>query len=72
MFVRTTSLSHAPAGCDSRRARGGVAESTYGRLREVIPEPEWLLFEPLITQIHRLKAERNAVILAHNYLCACC
>ncbi len=33
----------------------------------MIPEPEWLLFEPLIADIARLKAERNAIILAHNY-----
>lgn len=48
-------------------ARAGIAESAYGRLRAFIPEPEWLLYEPLIADIERLKAERNAVILAHNY-----
>lgn len=37
------------------------------RLRQVISEPEWLLFEPLIEEIQRLKAQRNALVLAHNY-----
>ncbi len=32
-----------------------------------LSEPEWLLIEPLLTEIRRLKEERNALILAHNY-----
>ena len=47
-----------------------VAESTaplYERLQKLIPEPEWRLQAPLIHEINRLKAERGAVILAHNY-----
>ncbi len=37
------------------------------RLKDVIPPIEWPALEPDIDAIHRLKAERNAVILAHNY-----
>jgi quinolinate synthase len=33
----------------------------------VIPPAEWLVFAPDIAAIARLKRERNAVILAHNY-----
>src|SRR5262245_36813020 len=29
---------------------------------------EWRAYAPLIAQINRLKAEKNAVILAHNYM----
>lgn len=36
-------------------------------LNEVIPEPELVLFEPLIAEIQRLKRERGALLLAHNY-----
>ncbi len=36
-------------------------------LRGFISEPERLLFEPLIRDIERLKAQRNALLLAHNY-----
>jgi quinolinate synthase len=38
-----------------------------GRLRGRVAEPEWMLFEPLIDEILRLKSERNAILLAHNY-----
>src|SRR6516162_2588730 len=41
--------------------------SLYRRVSRVIPAFEWLLFEQDIEAILRLKAERNAVILAHNY-----
>ncbi|MEE4304398.1 MAG: quinolinate synthase NadA [Wenzhouxiangella sp.] len=49
----------------------GVRERTdalYDRVRDVVPEAEWPLHAPLIDAINRLKAERNAVILAHNYM----
>jgi quinolinate synthase len=37
------------------------------RLARVIPAAEWELFAPYVDAIQRLKRERNAVILAHNY-----
>ncbi|MFU8832548.1 MAG: quinolinate synthase NadA [Wenzhouxiangella sp.] len=37
------------------------------QLRATLPEVEWLIHAPLIERIQVLKAERNAVILAHNY-----
>jgi quinolinate synthase len=40
----------------------------YERLADVVPEAEWPLHAPLIDAINRLKVERNAVILAHNYM----
>ena len=39
----------------------------YERVRRVIPELEWPVHAPYIAAIQALKAERNAVILAHNY-----
>ena len=39
----------------------------YSRVRSVIPEIEWPVHAPYIARINELKAERNAVILAHNY-----
>ncbi|WP_180899547.1 quinolinate synthase NadA [Martelella soudanensis] len=43
------------------------AASLYDRVAHVIPKAEWLSFSDDIEAIHRLKRERNAVILAHNY-----
>ncbi|MDT8451008.1 MAG: quinolinate synthase NadA, partial [Wenzhouxiangellaceae bacterium] len=40
----------------------------YEKVRDVVPEIEWPLHAPLIDAINRLKKERNAVILAHNYM----
>lgn len=39
----------------------------YQRVRDVIPELEWQTHLPWIDAIQRLKKQRNAVILAHNY-----
>jgi quinolinate synthase len=39
----------------------------YERLRHIIPEIEWPVHAPYIAAIRKLKLERNAVILAHNY-----
>lgn len=39
----------------------------YDRVRGVVPEPDWMLFEEDIDAILHLKRERNAVVLAHNY-----
>lgn len=36
-------------------------------LRGYLPEAEWVIHAPVIERIEQLKAERNAVILAHNY-----
>jgi quinolinate synthase len=41
--------------------------SVYERVRRVIPEIEWPVHAPFIDSINRLKVERKAVILAHNY-----
>ena len=39
----------------------------YERVRDVIPEIEWPLHAPYVEAIRRLKKERDAIILAHNY-----
>src|SRR5438105_3832970 len=40
----------------------------YDKVRRVIPEVEWPVHAPYISAINRLKRQRNAVILAHNYM----
>ena len=38
------------------------------RLEGILPDVEIAILEPLIEEIEQLKRERNAVILAHNYM----
>jgi quinolinate synthase len=48
---------------------GAVARTQpiYDRIAKVVTPAEWELFAPYVDAINRLKRERNAVILAHNY-----
>jgi quinolinate synthase len=39
----------------------------YQRVKHIIPEIEWPVHAPYVSAILRLKAERNAIILSHNY-----
>src|SRR5688572_22147632 len=40
----------------------------YERVSSVIPPVEWPAYAPYVKAINELKRERNAVILAHNYM----
>ncbi|MGH6831365.1 MAG: quinolinate synthase NadA, partial [Methylocella sp.] len=40
----------------------------YARVAKFIPEAEWRLYAPIIAAINDLKKEKDAVILAHNYM----
>jgi quinolinate synthase len=64
-------------GGASDAARRGLAyddavraetDHLYERVKSVIPPFEWPAYAPLIAGINRLKAQNNAVILAHNYM----
>ena len=39
----------------------------YRKISKHVPEIEWKVHAPLIEKINKLKKEKNAVILAHNY-----
>ena len=39
----------------------------YKKISSVVPEVEWKFHAPLIEKINKLKKEKDAVILAHNY-----
>src|SRR5690242_21267023 len=40
----------------------------YERVSNVVPEVEWAVHAPYIEAINRLKREKDAVILGHNYM----
>ncbi len=48
-----------------------VARATrdlYAKVAHVIPEIEWPTFAPYVDAINRLKKQKNAVVLGHNYM----
>ena len=50
-----------------REALQAETDPIFERVERVIPRVEWPLHAPYVAAINRLKRERNAVILAHNY-----
>jgi quinolinate synthase len=68
---------HGQWGALDAAARRGLAytpqvkaetDHLYERVAHVIPAIEWPAYAPLIAAINRMKREKNAVILAHNYM----
>ena len=45
-----------------------ATDGLYAKVARVIPEIEWPVHAPLIAEINRLKREKHAVILGHNYM----
>ena len=68
---------HGTWGALDAAARRGLAYTPkskprptplYERVKHVIPAIEWPAYAPLISAINKMKREKNAVILAHNYM----
>ena len=44
-----------------------ATDPIYKKISSVMPEIEWSIHAPYVHRINKLKKEKNAVILAHNY-----
>ena len=44
-----------------------ATDPIYKKISKAMPEIEWAVHAPYIYKINKLKKEKNAVILAHNY-----
>jgi quinolinate synthase len=53
---------------DYTQAVAAETAPLYAKVAHVVPEIEWPSFAPTIAAINRLKREKKAVILAHNYM----
>ncbi len=49
-------------------ARAEAMRDIYETMDRVVPPPDWAVFAPYVAAINKLKKERGAVILAHNYM----
>jgi quinolinate synthase len=49
------------------REEAQALRTRYDRMRSVVPELEWEIHAPYIAEINRLKEQRNAIVIAHNY-----
>jgi len=45
-----------------------ATDGLYPKVARFIPKVEWHAYAPVIAEINRLKREKDAVILAHNYM----
>ena len=68
---------HGTWGALNAAARRGLAftpevraktDHLYEKVKHVVPAVEWPAYAPLIAAINEMKAAKNAVILAHNYM----
>ncbi|AXS39549.1 quinolinate synthase NadA [Breoghania sp. L-A4] len=68
---RKTERTFPPVAMPSLEYTPEVAAETadvYEKVKHIIPAIEWPAYAPYISAINKLKKERNAVILAHNYM----
>lgn len=61
-------LDGMPKGLVYDDAVKAATDHLYEQVSDFIPEFEWPAYAPLVHAINTLKKEKNAVILAHNYM----
>jgi quinolinate synthase len=50
------------------QSTAATTRDLYAKVAHVIPEIEWAVHAPYVSAINALKARKNAVVLAHNYM----
>ena len=60
-------MSSAVAAANGQDAALAETAHLYERVKRVMPPVEWAVHAPAVAAINRLKRERKAVVLAHNY-----
>ena len=60
-------MNEIPQNYEFTREVEQLTAPIYERVRNVIPDVEWPIHAPLIAAINKLKREKNAFILVHNY-----
>ena len=60
-------MTEASSSIRFAASRKQSTDALFERLEGVLPALEWPVHEPLIRLVEQLKADRNAVVLAHNY-----
>ncbi len=60
-MIHSGTLAYTPAIAKA-------TEAAYRKVAHVIPEIEWPVHAPYVHAINALKREKNAVIMAHNYM----
>ena len=49
-------------------AAAKATEDRYARVKHIMPEADWAIHAPYVVAIEKLKKQRDAVILGHNYI----
>lgn len=67
--MATTTLDKPLVSRETESVEAAVKETeeVYQRMKHIIPQIEWSGHAPYVAEILRLKLERKAIILAHNY-----
>ena len=67
-IAKRTGILSAAFDLEPNEAAVEATREIYAKLSNVIPAPDWARHAPYILAINKLKKEKNAVILTHNYM----
>ncbi|MHB8529462.1 MAG: quinolinate synthase NadA [Caulobacteraceae bacterium] len=68
LSIRSAPMADGSAALSFTPATEAATASIWAKVKTRVTPLEWRLHAPVIEEINRLKAEKNAVILAHSYM----